>query len=82
MIVRYVDDRMRSRVAGMRLAVALGASSAAVWLLGPLVKQAGFTTLLWIMAGLATLTFVVVTWLPNTRRDLRVDGDAGKVQQA
>ena len=28
MIVRYVDDRMRSRVAGMRLAVSLGASSA------------------------------------------------------
>ena len=67
MIVRYVDDRMRSRVAGMRLAVALGASSIAVWLLGPLVRQAGFTVLLWIMAGLATITFLVVTWLPRTR---------------
>jgi hypothetical protein len=65
MIVRYVDDRMRSRVAGMRLAVAFGASSLAVWLLGPVVKQAGFTVLLWIMAGLATLTFFVVTWLPG-----------------
>jgi predicted MFS family arabinose efflux permease len=65
MIVRYVDDRMRSRVAGMRLAVAFGASSLAVWLLGPVVKQAGFTVLLWIMAGLATLTFFVVAWLPG-----------------
>ena len=41
MIVRFVDDRMRSRVAGMRLAVSFGASSLAVWLLGPLVKGAG-----------------------------------------
>jgi MFS family permease len=66
MIVRYVDDRMRSRVAGMRLAVSLGASSLAVWLLGPLVKQSGFTVLLWIMAGIATVTFLVVTRLPET----------------
>ena len=65
MIVRYVDDRMRSRVAGMRLAVSLGASSLAVWLLGPLVKQSGFTVLLWIMAGIATITFLVVTRLPE-----------------
>ena len=81
MIVRFVDDRMCSRVAGMRLAVALGASSAAVWLLGPVVKQAGFSVLLWIMAGLATLTFVVVTWLPDTRRDLRVISGAGAAQK-
>jgi len=67
MIVRYVDDRMRSRVAGMRLAVSLGASSAAVWLLGPLVKQSGFATLLWVMAGIAFVTFLVVTQLPDTR---------------
>ena len=65
MIVRYVDDRMRSRVAGMRLAVSLGASSMAVWLLGPLVKQSGFATLLWIMAGIAAVTFLVVTRLPR-----------------
>ena len=67
MIVRYVDDRMRSRVAGMRLAVSFGASALAVWLLGPLVKQSGFTTLLWIMAGVATITFLVVTRLPEER---------------
>lgn len=64
MIVRYVDDRMRSRVAGMRLAVSFGASSAAVWLLGPLVKQAGFSALLWTMTGIAAITFTIVTWLP------------------
>lgn len=64
MIVRYVDDRMRSRVAGMRLAVSFGASSLAVWLLGPLVKQAGFGVLLWTMAGIAALTFTIVTLLP------------------
>ncbi|MGV3569915.1 MAG: MFS transporter [Ramlibacter sp.] len=44
MIVRFVDDSMRSRVSGMRLAVSLGASSLAVWLIGPVVKQAGFAT--------------------------------------
>ena len=82
MIVRFVDDRMRSRVAGMRLAIALGASSAAVWFLGPIVKQAGFTVLLWIMAGLAALTFLVVTWLPNTRRDARVTAETPAPQEA
>jgi predicted MFS family arabinose efflux permease len=65
MIVRYVDDRMRSRVAGMRLAVSMGASSVAVWALGPMVKQASFAALLWTMAGIAAVTFLVVTWLPS-----------------
>jgi MFS family permease len=67
MIVRYVDDRMRSRVAGMRLAVSLGASSLAVWVLGPLVKQAGFSVLLWIMAGIAMVSFSIVTMLPQPK---------------
>src|SRR5438093_683773 len=35
MIVQYVDDRLRSRVAGIRLAVGFGVSSLAVYLLGP-----------------------------------------------
>ncbi len=65
MIVRYVDDRLRSRVAGMRLTVAFGFSSAAVWLLGPMVKSVGFSTLLWIMAGIAAIKALVVLWLPN-----------------
>jgi MFS family permease len=65
MIVRYVDDRMRSRVAGMRLTVSIGISSLAVWLLGPLVKAAGFNTLFVAMAGVALLTAAIVSWLPG-----------------
>ncbi|WP_329786505.1 MFS transporter [Bordetella hinzii] len=65
MIVRYVDDRSRSRVAGMRLTVSFGVSSLAVWLLGPVVKQAGFTTLLLVMALIAACTAAMVTLLPG-----------------
>lgn len=64
MIVRYVDDSMRSRVAGMRLTVSFGASSAAVWLLGPLVREAGFSALLLLMAAIACCTLFTVAWLP------------------
>jgi len=67
MIVRYVDDRMRSRVSGMRLAVAFGVSSLAVWLLGPLVKAAGFRALLLVMAAIAAVTLCVVLLLPRTK---------------
>jgi MFS family permease len=67
MIVRYVDDRLRSRVAGMRLTVAFGISSLAVWLLGPLVKEVGFTTALWIMAGVAAVKAMIVVLLPDER---------------
>ena len=66
MIVRYVDDRMRSRVSGMRLAVAFGVSSLAVWLLGPLVKASGFRALLLLMAAIAFVTFCVVMLLPRS----------------
>ena len=65
MIVRYVDDRMRSRVAGMRLAVSFGVSSLAVWLLGPIVKAAGFDSLLLAMAGIAIATAAIVNLLPG-----------------
>jgi MFS family permease len=65
MIVRYVDDRLRSRVAGMRLTVAFGISSLAVWLLGPVVKSVGFATLLWVMAGIAAVKAIIVMWLPE-----------------
>ncbi len=67
MIARYVDDRMRSRVAGMRLAVSLGISSLAVWLLGPLVKRTGFDTMLLLLAGVALCTVLVVLLLPSER---------------
>jgi MFS family permease len=67
-IVRYVDDRMRSRVAGLRLAISLCISSAAVWALGPAVKAAGFHTLFAAMAGVAVFTAAVVLLLPDERR--------------
>ena len=68
LIVRYVDDRMRSRVAGARLAIAFGVSSLAVWLLGPLVKANGFAFLLGLMAGIAAISAVAVTRLPQAKR--------------
>jgi MFS family permease len=65
MIVRYVDDRMRSRVAGARLAVSFGVSSLAVYLLGPTVKEAGFTTLLTLLAAISGFTTLCVLLLPG-----------------
>ncbi len=65
MIARYVDDRMRSRVAGMRLAVSLGISSLAVWALGPLVKDMGFDRLLMVLAGVSLCTAATVLLLPS-----------------
>jgi predicted MFS family arabinose efflux permease len=67
MIVRYVDDRIRSRVAGARLTVSIGISSLAVWLLGPVVKASSFGALLWGMALIAACTAAVVAWLPGER---------------
>jgi MFS family permease len=68
MIVRFVDDAMRSRVSGMRLAVSFGVSSAAVWMLGPVVKAAGFATLLLLMAGIALVTLLAISLLPPAPR--------------
>ena len=65
MIVRYVDDRLRSRVAGMRLTVSFGISSLAVWILGPMVKGLGFSWALWIMAGIAAIKAAIVLLLPD-----------------
>jgi len=65
MIVQYVDDSLRSRVAGIRLAISFGVASTAVWVLGPVVKGAGFTTLLLIMAGIAVMTTIFVSLLPG-----------------
>jgi hypothetical protein len=44
--------------------VSFGISSVAVWALGPFVKAGGFTTLLFLMAAIATLTTVAVMFLP------------------
>ena len=68
MIVRYVDDRIRSRVAGMRLTVSFGISSLAVWLLGPFVKGIGFASLFLLMAAIAACTAALVTLLPSEQR--------------
>ena len=65
MIVRYVDDPMRSRVSGMRLTVAFGVSSLAVWALGPLVKASGFRALLLTLAATAAVTLCAVLLLPR-----------------
>jgi MFS family permease len=64
MVVRYIDDRMRSRVSGMRIASSFGISSLAVWLLGPIVKAAGFKSLLLGLACIAVCTVGFVALLP------------------
>jgi MFS family permease len=66
-IVRYVDDRMRSRVAGMRLTVSIGISSLAVWALGPAVKQLGFGPVFLVLSALAVVTAVIVRFLPSDK---------------
>jgi len=68
-IVRFVDDRIRSQVAGARLAISFSISSLAVYLLGPVVKNASFDFLLLTMAGIAVVTFAAALWLPNVRRN-------------
>jgi MFS family permease len=77
LIVRYVDDRMRSRVSGMRLAVAFGVGSLAVWALGPVVKAAGFGALLFAMAGIAMATCIAVALLPARARGRAPATDVG-----
>lgn len=67
-IVRFVDDRIRSRVAGARLALSFSISSLAVYLLGPVVKTSGFDFLLVAMAGIAVVTLAAAVWLPDTAR--------------
>jgi MFS family permease len=71
MIVRYVDDRIRSRVAGLRLTVSLGISSLAVWSLGPMVKSMGFGSLLMMMAGIAACTATILCLLPGRAAEQR-----------
>lgn len=65
-IVRFVDDRIRSQVAGARLAISFSISSLAVYLLGPVVKGSGFDFLLLTMAGIAVVTLAAAAWLPST----------------
>jgi MFS family permease len=68
MIVRYIDDRMRSRVTGMRLAIGFGVSSLVTAGIGPSVKEAGFPVLLMLLAGVASFTMIAIAFLPNERQ--------------
>jgi MFS family permease len=68
MIVRFVDDRLRSRVTGMRLAIGFGVSSLVVAAIGPSVKAAGFPTLLMALAAVASCTVLAISFLPNERQ--------------
>jgi len=79
-IVRYVDDRMRSRVAGMRLTMSLGISSAAVWALGPVVKATSFETLLLVMAGISLCTATTLLALPGEPQRAAAQPSAGPPQ--
>jgi MFS family permease len=65
MIVKYIDDRMRSRVTGARLAIGFGVSSVVVALIGPMVKEAGFPVMLMVLAGCAFLGFCAISLLPS-----------------
>ncbi len=68
MIVKYIDDRMRSRVTGMRLAIGFGVSSMVTAGIGPSVKEAGFPTLLMMLAGVASVTMIAIACLPSERQ--------------
>jgi len=79
-IVRYVDDRIRSRVAGFRLAISLGFSALAVWLLGPFVKTAGFDSLFMFMALISVCTVLFVLLLPSERDATVASEPSGQTQ--
>jgi MFS family permease len=69
MIARYVDDRLRSRVSGMRLGVSFAVSSLSVWALGPVVKAMGFGNSLLLLAGFSVATTLILTLLPGAAHE-------------
>jgi sugar phosphate permease len=69
MIARYVDDRLRSRVSGMRLGVSFAVSSLSVWALGPVVKTMGFGNSLLLLAGFSVATTLILTLLPGASHE-------------
>ena len=69
MIARYVDDRSRSRVSGMRLGVSFAVSSASVWAIGPVVKAMGFGNSLLILACFSVVTLTILTLLPGAKEE-------------
>ncbi len=64
-VARFIDDRMRSRVSGMRTAVAFSVSATAVWLLGPFVRHSGFTALLLTLSLITLCSAAMATLLPR-----------------
>jgi MFS family permease len=80
-IARYVDDSVRSRVSGMRLAVSFGVSSMAVWALGPAVKAAGFGAALFALGAVAVGS-LVITWQLPDEQDIHRASAAHNAQTA
>lgn len=69
LIARYVDDRLRSRVSGIRLGVSFAVSSLSVWALGPVVKAVGFGHSFLLLAGFAAVTVLILTLLPGAAHE-------------
>jgi predicted MFS family arabinose efflux permease len=69
MIARYVDDRLRSRVSGMRLGVSFAVSSLSVWALGPTVKALGFGNSMLVLACFSVTTMLILTLLPGAAHE-------------
>lgn len=64
-MVRYVDDRQRSRITGIRIGIAFMVSSMVVAGMGPAIKAAGFSAALFAMAAVSVLTLFAVWQLPS-----------------
>ena len=71
MIARYVDDRIRSRVSGIRLGVSFAVSSLSVFLIGPVVKSIGFSNSLLLLACFPVLTLLVLSVLPSREAEIK-----------
>ncbi len=80
-IARFVDDSIRSRVSGMRLAVSFGVSSMAVWALGPAVKAAGFGIALLVLGAVAICS-LLITWQLPDEQSIRKASEAPSPQVA
>ncbi len=74
MIARYVDDRMRSRVSGIRLGVSFAVSSLSVWAIGPAVKAMGFGNSLLVLACFSLTTATILTLLPGASHEQAAPG--------
>ena len=77
-MVRFIDDRLRSRVAGMRLGISFFVGSVAVFLLGPVVKAIGFQVTLVGLAAIACLTLFVVVRLQAIPNVLNVASEPSR----